>query len=125
MTVPADLKTLLLGAGLTDIVNGQMPHSPDAVVMTRMTGGLDALETHGGEVYDRPRVQIIVRAATFAVAWANATIAIGALRKRNVDVNGSRYLSIVPIDTLQDLGKDMQKPGRHEVSFNIQIVVGV
>jgi len=125
MTFPADLKTLLTGAGLSNIVNGQLPHSPDDVIMTRVTGGFEALETHDSVVYERPTAQVLVRASTFAIAWSRALTAQAALRKRNFVVNGTRYLSLKPTDGLVDLGKDSQKPGRHEVSFNITAVMGV
>ncbi len=124
MTFQADLKTLLLSAGLTNIVNGSLPHTPDEVVMTKIGTGLDANETHDGMVYDRPRALILIRAATSATAWVNVALAFAALRKRNFSVNGNRYLSVVPLDSPTELGKDGQKPARHEVSFNVQAVKG-
>lgn len=124
MTFQADLKTLLLAGGLTVIVNGSLPQTPDDVVLTKVGTGLDALETHDGMVYDRPRALILIRATTSATAWANTALAFAALRRRNFSVNGNRYLSVVPLDSPTDLGKDGQKPARHEVSFNVQAVKG-
>ena len=125
MAVYDDLKAILLGAGLTDVKNGQLPMSPDDVIVIRSTGGLDALRTHSiGVRYSRPRVQIIVRATTSALAEARAQTALNALIKQNVVINGTRYLSIEPIDDLTDMGKDGQKPARHEFSFNVQVIRG-
>lgn len=125
MAVYDDMKSILLGAGLSNIVNSQLPMKPDDVVLIRSTGGIEALRTHDvGVRYTQPRIQVFVRATTYALAESRAQTALDALTKQNVVVNGTRYLMIEPTDDLTDLGKDGQKPARHEFSFNVQLIRG-
>jgi hypothetical protein len=88
----------------------------------RVSSGLESLDTHDSASYEQPRAQVLVRAKTEEVANARAVLARGALRKTNVVLNGKRYLRIVPIGSIEDLGDDEQNPPRRLVGFNVQIL---
>jgi hypothetical protein len=122
MSLAGDIAFLLRNAGFVHVIEGQLPAKPDEVVMVRALGGLDPLRTHGTEVYAQPRAQVLVRANTYAIASEWVEQAWRLLFKSNIIINGTRYLSIQPIDSPADLGADQQQPPRRMFSFNVQIM---
>jgi hypothetical protein len=121
-SVGRDLAIILRNAGLTPVFVGQFPATPDELVTIRSTGGVGPLETHDGACYERPRVQVIVRAKDEATAAARVRIAYRALRKiRNAIINGTYYLAVKAIDGIADLGTDEQNPPRRLMTFNAQV----
>lgn len=119
--VAADLRVLLLGAGLSPVIEGFLPATPDEVIMIRAQSGLEDEETHDGVVYEHPRVHVIVRSTTKALAMVIARTARKALRKSNFAIGATRYLRVQPAGSIGDLGKDDQKPARRLLSFNADV----
>ena len=117
-----DLSLLLTAAGISPVIVGYLPATPDEVTMIRTTTGLEDEETHDGVVYEHPRVQVIVRSTTFELAVNIARLARKVLRRSNFAILGTRYLRVHPIGSIGDLGRDDQKPARRLVSFNCQII---
>jgi hypothetical protein len=81
-------------------------------------------ETHddGGTAIDRPRVQVVVHAATTAAAEARAQQCQRALSQvTNRLIDGTRYLRVVPIQPPFDLGPDAT--GRARWAFNVAVAV--
>ena len=122
MSLAGNLAVLLKSAGLENVVEGQLPATPDEVIMVRATSGAEPLRTHGSAAYAQPRAQIIVRAKTYATAEARADLAWRTMFRTNVTLDGVRYLSIHPIDSPMDVGADEQTPPRRLFSFNMQIL---
>jgi hypothetical protein len=122
MTYPEEICTLLQNIGNAQSFVGQMPASPDTVIVVRATIGLSAQETHDGSLYEQLRFQVLVRAPRYADAWAIGKAAWRALFKKNLYIEGTWYQRIKPVDSLFDQGADSQQPPRRTVSFNCEAI---
>jgi hypothetical protein len=121
--VANDLRVLLLAQEISvPIIVGYLPATPDDVIMIRQLEGLGDMETLEGIVYEQPRAQVLIRSDSYDLAISRARVARKALRRANIGILGTRYLRIVPMGSIGDLGKDDHKPPRRLVSFNVQIM---
>ena len=81
----------------TDLFLGQLPDSPDAAVVVFETGGMGSVHTMstgpGNAIAERPRVQVVARAATYSAARTKAHdvfLLLDGLRARTL--GSTRYL---------------------------------
>jgi len=118
------LEDASVGVVGTTIFKGQMPGTPDACVAVIETAGRAPEHTFGssGIETEYPRVQIRCRGAkndyaTPAATAQTAYVAMAAVA--NQLLNGTRYLSIDPIQAPFLMDKDAQN--RIVVGFNAQL----
>ncbi len=86
----------------------------------RETGGApgDYTQDKTAIAYEYPTVQILVRAKDYVVARAMLKAAYDAVQTvQNVELNGTWYLWLRPLQRFIDLGLDAT--GRAQVAFNV------
>lgn len=87
------------------------------------TGGSGGARTHNNTGTERPSAQIASRATTAQAsreALQDAYDALGGVNGlHNVTLSGTFYLSIVPRQSITDIGEDAS--GRPMYSFNIEV----
>jgi minor capsid protein len=133
VTTVQDLGTKLQAAGLgvqgTTIfgsLNAIIPAGAGPFVHLVEYGGAPPGETHDdpGTAIDRPRVQVSVHAASYAVADAHAQACHRELsRIVNALINSTFYVRVVPLQQPFDLGPDASN--RATVAFNVACDKGV
>lgn len=108
----------------TTLFLGQMPDTPDAAVAVLEYGGVEPVRTMSSSpAYERPRIQITARAATYPVARSKAQQAWNALDgigNRNLGSPGVRYVFIEALQSPFSIGSDQN--GRARSAFNCQIM---
>ena len=111
-------KSIFIGSR-TALPNGAGPY-----LTLIETGGYFPLRTHNSvsvPAYQRPTFQIMCRAATYPAARLMCQNAYDALAGvRNVELSGTWYIEISPIQEPMDLGLD--ETGRARVAFNINVI---
>ncbi len=100
---------------------GPLPPEPDLAISIRQYGGAGDFQ----HAYDKPRLQILVRAATSDEALAKATeiyAALHALRYTTLDPDGDAKTYMVfcrALDLPSDIGTD--ENGRHQFTTNYEL----
>jgi hypothetical protein len=102
----------------------QLPPEVIACIGLFETGGLSSIHTFSGgpgnAVVERPRVQVVSRAATYATARARAQDAFMLLDGlANRTINGVRYLSITAVQSPFDMGRDDNNYPRVACNFDV------
>lgn len=130
MTVTSELSAYLEGQGIgtrgTDLFEGRIPDEPIACVGIIEYGGFppDYIHEQAMVAYERPTVQILVRAATYALGRAKAEAAykaIGAIL--NTTLSGTRYLKATPLQSPFLLDRDANEAPRFV--FNTELYKAV
>lgn len=101
------------------------PDHPDKAACLYETGGFMAVHTMAGSagaaVAERPRVQIVTRAATYQGARMLSHLIFRALDGlNNTTINGTRYLQITAVSSPAAMGTDAS--GRPRVVCNYDII---
>lgn len=101
----------------TDLTRGAGPY-----LSIISTGGSGANRTQNGFSTENPSAQLSCRASTMAGAMTMLQAAYDALGGAdgltNIDLTGVRYLSLIPVQPINDIGLD--DAGRAMVAFNIR-----
>lgn len=126
MSVVDDLAAHLATAGVgtvgTTVFCNQIPTTPDACVVLTEYGGVApafTLPASAGVATERPRVQVLTRAATHQAARSKAESAYAALAKViNQTLTATRYLRVSPQQAPFYLRLDGN--GRPEYVFNVE-----
>ena len=122
--VQADVATLLNNAAIatlgTDLFIGFLPAKPDSAVMVRSVAGLRSITTHSGVRYERPRIQVLVRAVDWPTAATRSAAAFLELFKHNILIGTTRYIYIEPVDSPSDTGVDAND--RRLLTFNCAVM---
>lgn len=122
-----DLAVLLQAEGIgtvaTDLFKGRMPDAPDTCLAIRALPGQAPLFTHDGFTYQRPRVQVLARGATYAAAEAKAADAFRVLsRITNGGLAGRPILRVEPVQSPFELDHD--ENDRVLYVFNADVLLG-
>lgn len=132
MTTAEALVAMLAAAGLGSPgvtcfagLAAHLPPGPWPAPITRVVEYAaeppDATQDDPGWALGRPRCQITVHAATYALADAQAQAQAWALAAvRDAVVGGVRFLAVRPIQTPFDLGPD--GAGGTRVAFNVAVL---
>lgn len=133
-----DIADLLSTSGVgtvgTDIYVGDLPDNVDTGIAVRETGGVFSLHTYGpgpsgafgagAAVIERPRVQVMSRATSYATARARIGDAFNVLDGRSQrTINGVTYYSIYAVQSPIDIGRDQNDRQRFTANFDIQKAV--
>lgn len=122
MNILPGIKAVLIDGGLTTpIKKTKMPDSPKKVVVLYDTGEIepDVNATHSTEIEQRT-VQVLIRAATYLEAKADADMIKTALNRRiAVEAGGIHFLSIHTLGGGGHLGKS-DSDGLHRFSLNFR-----
>lgn len=130
MSIPEDVATILDAAMSltigTDLFWGRgLMDTPDTQVSVQVYGGfapmLAMTSSVGSAVAERPRCQIMSRAAAYATAESNAQAAWNALQNYKGTVNGTVYLNISSVQSPFWMGIDAQN--RCLMGFNVDLYV--
>lgn len=120
-----DMCDFLTTGGMTSsiIFAGVSPPHGDTVVTVYETGGLPPVHTmgHGVGFVERPQVQVVSRASTYATARQNAQVAfqlLDGMPRRQI--NGTWYLYAEAVQSPFLIGRDAQE--RVQVAFNVNII---
>lgn len=110
--------------GLTkgvDLFAGRLPEQPDAAVLVYEYEGQPARYTMGSVVLDRPRIQVMVRAARdgYASGHALAETLHRGLDVAEVSWGGYRIHRCQPVATLSSIGVDEADRPMFTVRFEI------
>lgn len=121
------LSTGGLGTVGVDLFLGYMPETPDAVLALYETGGLGPVRamrsSPGQPVAERPRLQVVARAAEhdYAAARLKVQQAYAKLEGAgDLTLGGVRYLWIGAVQSPFLMGRDSQ--GRVMVACNFDVV---
>lgn len=112
-----------IGARGTNLFLGFLPDAPDAAVALLEYSGLEGLYIHeiAGPAYERPRVQVVARAATYTAARTKAEDAHKALgRVSNTPLSGVWYVSIDALQSPFLVERDANQ--RVVIGFNVQVI---
>lgn len=121
------LSTGGLGTVGTDLFKAYLPEQPDAAMVISETGGTSPYRAMrsvaGGAVAERPRIQVMARAAEFD--YAAARLKINNVMARldgagDLTLNGVRYLWIAAVQSPFPMGRDDQ--GRVRIGINFDVV---
>jgi len=121
------LSTGGIGTVGTTLFKGYMPELPDTVMAVYESGGrapYRAMRGAAGQaVAERPRVQVVARAATYD--YASARTAINDVVRRldgagDFTQNGVRYLWVAATQSPFVMGRDDQ--GRVKIAVNFDVV---
>ncbi len=112
------------GVGTVDqtIFLGQVPETPDDVIVLLEYGGAPPMHTHDNpqRAIEYPRVQVTARSKSYQTARQNCEAALSALdRIVNTSINGTRYLRCLAQQAPFLLGKDQN--ARHQVVVNCEL----
>lgn len=122
MSLLTDLRDHLIASGFTTpVARGKLPDQPDEVLALNTYGGEQGRlhDAEGLAVDERPRVQVIARAATQARAEAIALEAYRALQWRHLTVNGRTYPRARALQAPFYGGED--ESGRVHVAWNVEL----
>ena len=111
-----------VGTLAEDLFIGAYPDKPDSMVAVMEYQGDAPSLTHSapGVSYERRRIQIMARGLTRGAAMVLATGADVALQAvRNMDLGGTRYLGIYPLQSPFPLGRDANE--RYKVVCNYRV----
>ena len=101
--------TLTLG---TNLFLGRLPDSPDLCVAVYQYGGEEPLRTMGGDTiasYEKPRIQVVTRAAGYSTAEALSRTIWGYLDAvLNETLTATPYLRISAIQSPFPMERDVQ-----------------
>ncbi len=104
------------------IAYGQIPQTPDNVIMIKATTGIGPLRTHEGGRSEQLKFQVTSRATTYDQAYSQARDAWDSFDKVNIALGSSFYQRITPADTIMDMGFDDQIPPRRTFTFNCEAI---
>lgn len=112
-----------IGTAGDDLFAGSDAKSADGtatITMVRETGSFGIVRTQDvrGAAYEQPTAQLVVRAATVALARAKAQDAYDALFITNRAVLGTWYCYVLPMQPPFDMSKDAA--GRPRYGFNFR-----
>lgn len=121
------LSTSGLGTVGTNIFKGGFPpDAPDASVCVYETGGFGTVHAMhsqpGNAVVERPRIQVVARAAEYDYATARSTsqaafLLLDGLRNRTI--NGKRYLWITSLHSPFSIGADDNRRVRIGMNYDV------
>jgi hypothetical protein len=119
--IEKDMLQILQNAGFSTgmLYYSHMPPEPKTMVCVKTTPGLGPDEVHSGDPIRRPSMTVISRSTSYDIADTNAHLAWTALRKYNVEVNGTVYLGIQPNDEPAEAGKDADE--NRIILFTVEI----
>lgn len=120
--ISAYLQAQGVGTAGVDIFSGVLPDSPDACTSLHEYGGVGPVHTLGGgdAKYERPRVQVVVRAATYSAARTKIETIYKLLHKlSNTVLSGVRYLMIEAVHSPAFLTRDANTRVQLVVNFQI------
>ena len=125
MNSPSDdiadlLEASSAGTGLTvgtELFSNYMPKSPDTAVAIFDTGGF---EPESGYDYDKPTIQVICRANSYADAYSNASTIKDYLHTlTKVTQGGAKYIGIWAFTDIMNIGEDENDRATVSVNFRI------
>lgn len=111
-----------IGTAGTDLFSGILPDVPDACVSLHEYGGVGPVHTLGGgnAKYERPRVQVVVRATTYSAARTKIETIYKLLDKlANTTLSSVRYLSIDAVHSPAFMERDANNRVKMFVNFQI------
>lgn len=117
------LQAQALGTLGTDLFTGLLPDSPDAAVAILEYGGVAPVHALGGgnAKWERPRVQVVVRATTYSAARTKIETIYKLLHKLTDTVlTGVRYLVIDAVQSPFFLERDANNRVKLAVNFQVQ-----
>jgi len=112
-----------IGVRGTDLFAGEIPaHAPPTVIGLLETGGGPPQFVHNQNqrLTEAPSFQVLVRSVDYETARQKCEAIVRALTLRNQILSGVRYLSILPVQSPIDLGRDGNE--RHKVSCNFEVI---
>lgn len=122
MSLLTDLRDHLQAQGFTTpVARGKMPDQPDECLALNTYGGSEGRlhDDSGRPVDERPRVQVVARAATQARAEAIALEAYRILQWRHLTVNGRTYPRARALQAPFYGGED--ESGRVHIAWNLEV----
>jgi hypothetical protein len=128
MSVALDIATVLdsamaLTVGTNLFYGRRLSDTPDTQVAVQVYGGLAPARTMtatvGSVIAERPRCQVVSRAADYATAETNAQLAWDALQNYKGTVNGNVYLDMTCLQSPFWMGTDGMN--RCLMGFNVDI----
>lgn len=112
----------LVAAGFTLLI-GELPASPDAVIVLRETGGAGPEIAFGGDIVEQPGVQVVVRGAPHDYVPARAAIETlhqGILGWGAFVASGTRYLGMTALQSPFPLRIDLNDRQELAVNYLVQ-----
>lgn len=110
-----------IGVDLFMSTKAQIPSGPGPYTVLIETGGTTSRRTQNDNSTERPSAQISVRATSYTIARQRAVQVYNAFGGDNglfnTYVGGTRYVSIIPLQSITDLGLD--ELSRARVGYNI------
>lgn len=106
----AYLQTQGIGTLGTDLFVGLLPDTPDAAVSLFEYGGASPVHSlgSGGAKFERPRVQVVVRAATYTAARTKIESVYTTLEQlANITLSSVRYLMVEAVQSPAFLERDV------------------
>ena len=122
MGLIADMKTLITSESNKYL--GDLPDSPDNLVVLYNTGGFDSFHTLGSQApsHEEPTFQVRIRDTSYANAISRAETIKGQLDGLcSTTINGNNYISIFMIGDINSIGRDSRN--RAEVTLNFRVKV--
>jgi hypothetical protein len=127
-----DIKDVLVAAGVGTFTGSninifigskaEIPAGDGPFIVLIETGGSGSSRTQGGSSTEHPSAQISVRATTSPVARDKLLeirdVLGGDNGLYNIVLSGNRYISIIPNQSVTDIGED--EVGRPRFAYNIQ-----
>ena len=111
----------VLGQNMFLSTKANIPSGAGPYITIVESGGTTSRRTHNNTATQRPAAQIVVRASAYPAARAQAVLVYNALGGdnglHNIELMGTYYQTIIPIQQISDLGQD--ELARARVVFNI------
>lgn len=121
--IVARLAAQAVGTFGTTIFIGRMPDEPTAAIAIMGYPGMQPQYVHNQATpgYERPRFQVMARAATWTAADTLIRAAFAALASvRNLTINATRYLAFLPLQSPFEIQRDVNDQYMH--AFNIEVI---
>ena len=121
MSLLVDMATLLSGVS-SNIYYGDLPDTPDNVLVLYNTGGFDSLHNMTDVTAEQPTFQVRIRNTSYATAITQAESIKDALDGvATQTINSNLYISVFLQGDINSIGKDDR--GRSNLTLNFAVRV--